>query len=161
MTGLDGLNPDFRDMVLALADEQTEFLLVGAYAVSFHGHARTTGDMDVWVRPTAANASRVRRALVRFGAPLAALGIHEGDFARDDMVVQLGVPPRRIDLLTSISGVRWDDAWPNRVEVAWQGRRVAFLGLDDLLHNKRTSGRPKDLVDVDELERRRGTDPQR
>ena len=93
MNGIDGLNPDFRDMVTALCDAGAEFLVVGAFAVSFHGHPRTTGDMDVWVRPSAANASRVIAALQDFGAPIAALGIVVEDFERPDVVVQIGVAP--------------------------------------------------------------------
>lgn len=156
MTSLDALNADFRDMVQSLVDANAEFLVVGAYAVSFHGHARTTGDMDLWIRPTPENAARVWRALVQFGAPVAALGIGETDLHTPDMVVQLGTPPRRIDLLTGISGVTFDEAWATRVEVEWNGRRVPFLGLDALLRNKRASGRAKDLLDVEELERLQG-----
>ncbi len=143
MTALDQLNPDFRDMLCALIDEGVRFLVVGAYAVSFHGHPRTTGDIDLWVRPDADNATRVWRALERFGAPRAALGLDESDFARPDNVVQLGVLPRRIDLLTSVSGVSFDAAWPHRVEVAWESRIVPFLGIDDLLRNKRATARAK------------------
>lgn len=155
MNGIAGLNPDFRDMVAALCDAGAEFLVVGAFAVSFHGHARTTGDMDLWVRPGEDNAARVMAALRAFGAPVEALGIAAGDFERPDVVVQLGVPPRRIDLLTGISGVTFGEAWPARVTIEWEGRRVAFLGLEELLRNKRSTGRGKDLLDVEELERRR------
>lgn len=153
MTSLDGLNPDFRDIVLALADEHAEFLIVGAYAVSFHGHARTTGDLDLLVRPSPENAARVFRGLVRFGAPAGSLGLSEADLAKPDMVVQVGVPPRRIDLLTGISGVDFDAAWQGRVEVSWRGRQVAFLGRGELLRNKRSTGRPKDELDAEALER--------
>ena len=153
MTSLDTLNADFRDMVQCLADEGAQFLMIGAYAVSFHGHPRTTGDMDLWVRPDPQNARKVWRALSKFGAPANALGITEQDLARENMVVQFGVPPRRIDLVTSISGVSFDEGWQSRVEVTWSGRRIAFLGLDALLANKRATGRPKDLLDVTELER--------
>ena len=153
MTSLDSLNPDFRDMVEALCEEGADFLIVGAYAVSFHGHPRTTGDMDLFVRSTQDNATRVWRALVRFGAPVTATGLTEHDLAKPDTVYQIGVPPRRIDVLTSISGVSFDDAWRFRIEVPWRGRCVAFLGLDQLLQNKRSAGRPKDLLDVTELEK--------
>jgi predicted nucleotidyltransferase len=152
MTDLDGLNRDFRDMVFALCDEGAEFLLVGAYAVSFHGHPRTTGDMDLLVRPSKENAARVFRALVRFGAPVAAMGLSEHDLTRPDTVYQIGVPPRRVDILTDITGVSFDRAWQSRVEVDWSGRRVAFLGLDDLIANKQAAGRPQDLLDVAQLE---------
>ncbi|HZN41511.1 MAG TPA: hypothetical protein VFD82_22085 [Planctomycetota bacterium] len=153
MTSLDSLNPDFRDMVGMLCEERAEFLVVGAYAVSFHGHPRTTGDMDLLVRPTAGNAARVWRALLRFGAPVAATGLVEADLAKPDTVYQIGVPPRRIDILTEISGVTFDRAWQSRVEVDWSGRRVAFIGFDELIANKKAARRPKDLLDVAQLEK--------
>jgi predicted nucleotidyltransferase len=155
MKGLDGLNPDFRDILIALADADAEFLVVGAYAVSFHGHARTTGDIDLFVRPDPQNAQKVWQALVDFGAPVAAIGVKVEDFAKPDMVIQIGVPPRRIDLLTGVSGVSFDDAWSSRVDLEWQGRRVAVLGLEQLLRNKRATGRTRDLLDVEALEKLR------
>lgn len=155
MTSLDQLNPDFRDMVQALCDEGAEFLFVGAYAVSFHGYPRTTGDMDLLVRPSLENAERVWRALVRFGAPVTALGLCVSDLTKPDTVYQIGVPPRRIDVITDISGVPFDIAWRSRIEIDWHGRRVAFLGLDALLANKRAAGRARDLLDVAELEKAR------
>lgn len=104
---------------------------------------------------TPENAERTRRALARFGAQLQALGVTQTELERSDMVVQIGVAPRRIDLLTGISGVLFADAWPQRVEVPWGGHQVAFLGLEDLLKNKKSTGRPKDSLDATELERRR------
>lgn len=159
MTSLDLLNPDFRDLLRFLCEEGVEFLVVGAYAVAYHGHPRTTGDMDLWVRATEGNAARTWRALARFGAPLQSLGVSQRDFERPDMVVQIGVPPRRIDLLTGISGVQFDAAWQHRAEVPWNSHRIAFLGLDELLRNKRSTGRAKDSLDADELERRRTRSP--
>ena len=159
MTSLDLLNPDFRDMLRALSEERVEFLVVGAYAVAFHGHPRTTGDMDVWLRATASNAAKAWRALARFGAPLQALGVTEQDLARPDVVVQIGVPPRRIDLLTGITGVEFAAAWPHRVEVPLGAGMVPFLGLEELLVNKRATGRPKDELDAQELQRRRPARP--
>ena len=159
MTSLDLLNPDFRDLLRSLCEEHVEFLVVGAYAVAYRGHPRTTGDMDLWVHATEDNAERVWRALARFGAPLQALGVTQRDFVRPDMVVQIGVPPRRIDLLTGISGVQFAAAWQHRVEVTWNSHRIAFLGLDDLLQNKRSTGRAKDTLDAEELERRRRKSP--
>jgi hypothetical protein len=155
VTSLDLLNTDFRDLLQSLCEERVAFLVVGAYAVAYHGHPRTTGDMDIWVHATPDNAGRTWRALARFGAPLQALGVTQQDFERPDMVVQIGVAPRRIDLLTGISGVRFADAWTQRVEVPWGGHQVAFLGLEDLLKNKRSTGRAKDSLDAEELERRR------
>jgi hypothetical protein len=153
VTTLDGLNADFRDVVLALCDAGAEFLIVGAYAVSFHGHPRATGDLDILVRPSPENARRVFAALSRFGAPLTALGIVEADLARADVVCQIGQAPRRIDILTSISGIEFEAAWQTKVAAAWRGRTAWFLGLAALLANKRATARPKDLEDVRALER--------
>jgi hypothetical protein len=153
VTDLSSLNPDFRDLLTSLCDADAEFLIVGAYAVSLHGHPRTTGDIDVFVRPSPENAERVHRALLAFGAPLAAMGVTREDFVRKDVVVQIGLPPRRIDLLTEISGVSFDEAWSGRSMVAWGPRSIGFLGLEELLRNKRASGRAKDLVDIEALEK--------
>jgi hypothetical protein len=158
LKGIEGFNPDFLDMVAALCDAGVQFLLIGAFAVSLHGHPRTTGDLDVFVRPDAANADRIWLALQRFGAPVQALGIEVTDFVKPDTVIQFGVPPRRIDLVTDISGATFEEAWASRVEVTWGDRCVPFLGLATLLANKRATGRPKDILDIAALERviRRG-----
>lgn len=155
MIQLDALCADFQDMVLTLCAAKAEFLIVGGYAVAWHGHARSTGDIDLLVRPTPENAIRVFEALVRFGAPVVAAGLTVGDLTKKDLVYQMGRPPRRIDILTDISGVEFETAWQQRVESDWRGCKVGMLGLDDLLTNKRASGRPKDLADVSELERLR------
>lgn len=144
------LNPDFRDMLSALSDEQAEFLVVGAYAVAVHGVPRATADLDLWVRPSAANAARVWQALARFGAPMSSLGLE--DLQAAGVVVQIGVAPRRIDLLTSIDGVEFDDAWANRRDVEVEGLRVPVIGRRHLITNKRAVGRPQDLADVARLE---------
>lgn len=134
-----------------MLDEGAEFLVVGAHALAVHGVPRATGDLDIWVRPEPANAARVWRALVRFGAPVEALGIRQADLARPDQVIQLGLPPRRIDLLTAISGVDFDRAWDERVERPIDARDVPFLSRDLLIANKRATGRTKDLADVETL----------
>src|SRR5687768_14396921 len=102
------LNPDFRDMLFALSAEKVEFLVVGAYALAAHGHPRATGDLDLWARPSAENAHKLLRALAAFGAPLES--IREADLTTPGNVLQVGVEPRRIDLLTAIDGVEFDDA---------------------------------------------------
>lgn len=155
MTSLDALNVDFQDIILMLCEAGAEFLIVGGFAVAWHGYARSTGDFDILVRPSADNARRVFAALVRFGAPLQDAGLTETDLTRRELVYQIGLPPRRIDILTDISGVDFDTAWQQRVETGWHGHQVAFLGLEQLLANKRAAGRAKDLADVSELERRR------
>ena len=146
------MNDDFLDLLSAFRDAQVRFLVVGAHALSAHGSPRATGDLDVWVEASVANAARVWRALVEFGAPLDALGLAIEDFATEDNVVQLGLPPRRIDLLTSIDGVDFALAWERRFVTTVAGRSMPFLSYEDLLRNKRASSRPKDLQDVAMLE---------
>lgn len=145
------MNPDFLDMLSALSAEDAEYLLVGAYALAVHGYPRATGDIDLWVRPTAENAERVWRALERFGAPR--LDLTRADLARPDTVFQIGLPPRRIDLMTGIDGVSFDDAWPGRLIRELDGLHVPVISRAALIRNKRAAGRPKDLADADWLER--------
>lgn len=147
------LNRDFLDMLRVLICEEAEFLIVGAHAMAVHGVPRATGDIDIWVRPSRANAKRVLNALHEFGAPVAAHGINLEDLERPDMVYQLGLPPRRIDLMTGISGVDFDDAVRSRVMVELEGVTIPVIGRKDLVLNKRASGRTKDLVDLEILER--------
>ena len=144
------MNQDFVELLRALSAVEARFLVVGAFAVSFHSRPRATGDLDLWVEPTAENAARVLRALREFGAPLGEVG--ERDFSAPDLVFQLGVPPRRIDLLTSLTGLRFEEAWDTRVAGAIGGEPCSFIGREALIKNKRTLGRPRDLADVEQLE---------
>lgn len=145
------ISSDFVDLLRALNDAGAEYLIVGAHALNYHARPRATLDFDVWVNPTAKNALRVYRALAAFGAPLHDLRIEE--LTSDDLIFQIGVAPIRIDVITDISGVRFADAWPNRVGGLLGGASAQFLGRGDLIANKRASGRPKDLADLDRLER--------
>src|SRR5688572_5920997 len=154
MTKLEGLNPDFRDVLLCFADGQVEFLIVGAYALGFHGAPRASGDIDLFVNPTRENARRVFDALIQFGAPVAAHGVSPADFERPGIVYQAGLPPRRIDVLTAISGVSFDEAWTSRVEAQIDMRSVFVIGREAFLKNKAACGRPKDLADAARLRRR-------
>jgi hypothetical protein len=144
------LNPDFREMLSALSAAEAEYLVVGAYALAAHGYPRATGDLDIWINPTSVNAPRVWEAMRQFKAPMSQLSL--ADLSTPDQVIQIGVAPIRIDLLTSIDGVQFDDAWPNRLNIAIEGLTIAVIGRNDLLNNKRASGRPKDLADVAWLE---------
>ncbi len=153
MTELRELNPDFRDLLLAFTGEGVEFVVVGAHALALHGVPRFTGDLDVLVRPTSENGAKVYRALVRFGAPIAATGVTATDFATPGIVYQIGVPPSRIDVLTAITGVSFDEAWASREAADLEGATVYFLGREALLRNKQATGRPKDLADVARLRR--------
>lgn len=147
------LNEDFLDLLRAFVDGDVRFLVVGAYALAIHGLPRATGDLDVWVDPTAENARKAFRALQSFGAPLHDLT--EADLHAPDVIFQMGVEPRRIDILTRISGVSFDEAWPARIEGVFEGLRFPVIGRDQLAANKRAAGRPKDLVDLESLSRKK------
>ena len=149
------MNPDFLDLLAALARAEARFLVVGAHAMAAHGVPRATGDLDVWVQRAPENAERVWSALIEFGAPLQALGLSKADLTAPDLVFQMGEPPVRIDVLTSISGVTFEYAWSTRSVYRIGTLEVPFLGRAALLDNKRATGRAKDLVDVELLERRR------
>jgi len=149
------LNPDYRDMLSVFAEAKVDYLLVGAYALAVHGHPRATGDIDLWVRPDPENAERVFRALEAFGAPLAQ--ISTADFSQPEVVFQIGVSPRRIDILTSIDGVDFAEAWPERVDITVEGLKIAVISRRHLIQNKRAVGRPQDEADIDHLERGNAT----
>jgi len=143
---------DWAEVLAALADSGARFLVVGAHAMAVHGVPRGTQDLDVWIDPAKANAERVWLGLAAFGAPLEELGISREDLSRRGTVIQLGLPPNRIDLLTEISGVPdFETAWAERVEHVFGGRRVPFIGRAALIRNKRGSGRRKDLADLEAL----------
>jgi hypothetical protein len=148
------LNPDFLDMLSAFSEERVEFLVVGAYALAVHGLPRATGDMGLWVRPPRENARRVRAALARFGAPIENLA--EEDLVTRGTVFQIGVAPRRIDVLTSIDGVGFDEAWAARTITRVGGVEISVIGRAELIRNKKTTGRAKDLADAAWLEGREG-----
>jgi len=145
------VNPDCADLLAAFSAADVEFLVVGAHAMAAHGHVRATKDLDVWVRPGGSNASRVLRALRRFGAPLQDLS--EGDLSSSDVVFQIGIDPVRIDVMTSIDGVEFEDAWRERLVATFDGIEVGVLSRRHLIQNKRATGRLQDLADVERLER--------
>jgi hypothetical protein len=146
------INEDFVDMAKSLVDNAVEFLVVGAYALAAHGFPRTTGDIDILIRPTPENAARVLRALLDFGAPVAAHGVTRNDFEVEGRVYQLGLPPRRIDILTSISGVSFDEAAADAIEGHLGPVKVRFIGKTAMTRNKLASGRAKDLIDAELLQ---------
>jgi hypothetical protein len=143
------VNRDFVEMLSALSAAGVKFLIVGAHALAAHGAPRATGDLDIWVQATTENAARVLTALRQFGAAL--LDLSEADLCAEDTVFQIGVPPSRIDILTGISGVGFDDAWERRMDIAIGTLTVATIGRLDFIKNKRASGRPKDLLDLELL----------
>lgn len=144
------LNEDYREMLQYLADEKVKFLLVGAYALAAHGYPRATMDIDIWVMPSPDNAAAVLCALRRFGAPLHDLT--PADLQKDDTIFQIGVAPRRIDIITGASGLKFEEAFAHAIEVFIEGIPVHIPSLDDLIRNKRATGRTKDLADVEALE---------
>lgn len=148
---MPALNPDFRDMLSALLSAGAEFLLVGAHAMAAHGYPRFSHDFDLVVRCEPENAKRVWRALEIFGAPMFHFSLR--DLEQPDMVLQLGAPPGRIDIMTSISGVSFDEAWAQRIEVNIDGLKVPIIGLDELIRNKKAAAREKDELDVKQLEK--------
>jgi hypothetical protein len=146
------MTPDFLDLLRALLAADARFMIVGAYAVGVHGRPRATKDLDVWVEASAANAPKVIAALRDFGAPL--MGLTEADLQEPGVGLQIGVEPGRIDVLTTVSGVRFEDAWPSSIQADFpEGVRCHVIGLSHLLQNKRASARPQALADVDALER--------
>jgi len=146
------LNKDWREFLELLNSNGVEYLVVGAFAVAFHGFPRYTADLDLLLRPTAENADRFLRALSEFGFGKA--GILAADLCSPGMVIQLGVKPNRTDLLTSLSGVGFEEAWETRTEAELEGIATRFIGRVALLRNKEQTGRAKDLGDAEELRKR-------
>lgn len=142
---------DFKDLLAELVRAEARFLVVGAHALSVHGVPRSTVDLDVWIDRSAENAKRVWRALAAFGAPLDALGVSEADLMRPDIVAQFGLPPYRIDVLTGVSGVTFEEAWAERIDGLVGDVRVPFIGRAAFVRNKRASGRTRDLADLESL----------
>lgn len=151
------VNPDFRDLFAALNAAEARYLLVGGYAVAFHAEPRFTKDLDVWTEPEPENAARAYESLRRFGAPLGTLSA--ADLANPGTVFQIGVPPNRIDIITTIDGVTFPEAWPQRITTTYGDQAVLVIGRGHLIQNKRASGRPQDLLDLEILEARARTPP--
>ena len=143
------LNKDFKEFIELLQLNAVEFLVVGAHALAVHGRPRYTGDIDIWVKPEPNNFARLIKALDAFG--FAALGVSAEDFMAPQAMVQLGYPPARIDLLTSIDGVTFEECFAHRLDVMIGGTLLPVISVDDLIRNKLATGRAKDLVDVKSL----------
>ena len=151
-------SPDFKELLRAFNEKQAEYLIVGGYAVMKYTEPRFTKDLDVWIRNSPANAAKVYEALAEFGAPLRQDGLTPEDFASEDMTYQIGIAPVRIDVLTRISGVEFDDAWRNQVPGTFFEIPVHFISLRDLIINKRAAGRSSDLEQLESLLRNTGTE---
>jgi len=144
------VNPDFKELLLAFNALNVEYLIVGAHALAAYGHVRATKDLDLWVRPDEKNAEKVLRALSDFDAP--AGNLTADDLSRKDTIFQIGVPPLRIDIITGIDGVEFQDAWPDRFETVFGGVPAFVISRRHLITNKKSSARLQDLADVQGLE---------
>jgi hypothetical protein len=144
------LNQDFKEFIQSLNDNRVNYLVVGGYAVAFHGYPRYTKDIDIWIEPTPDNATKAIKALEQFG--FASLGLKEADFLAPDQIIQLGYPPNRIDLISTLPGVEFANCYTSRVRVEIEGVLVDFIDLNNLRKNKRATGRYQDLADLENLE---------
>ena len=144
------LNQDFKEFVQSLNDNGVRYLVVEGYAVALHGYPRYTKDIDVWVEMSAENATRIVKALDQFG--FGSLALKESDFVVPDQIIQLGYPPRRIDILTTLPGVEFSECYPSHTTVDVEGVSVNFIDLENLRKNKRATGRHQDLADLENLE---------
>lgn len=150
------VNSDFSDLLRLFNDNNVRYLVIGGYAVIQHAEPRFTKDLDLWISTDTGNAMAVYKALQEFGAPLT--GLSEADFAEEGYFYQMGVPPIRVDILMGIPGIPFEQAWPNRLEVDFDGLPVYFIARQDLITAKRASGRPQDLIDAELLEQTKGDD---
>ena len=143
------IQPDFKELLALLNAHNVDYVIVGAYALAFHGAPRFTGDIDIFIKPDPKNAERILAALKEFG--FGSLDLNKSDFQQPENVIQLGVPPVRVDLLTSLTDVSWQQAYSGRVEGAYGDVPVYFLGRKEFLANKKALGRKKDLADIEAL----------
>ena len=144
------MNPDFKELLLIFNAHNVEYLVVGAHALAAYGHVRATKDLDVWINPSRENAEEVLSALSDFGAPLRDLTID--DLSKTGTIFQIGIPPLRIDIITEIDGVHFEDAWPARFQTSVGGVPTFVISREHLITNKKTAARLQDLADVEKLE---------
>ena len=144
------LSKDFKEFLELLNENSVKYLVVGGYAVAFHGHPRYTKDLDVWVQLAPDNANKMIDALKKFG--FASLGLKSDDFLKRNQIIQLGYPPNRIDILTTLTNLKFEDCYKAKVEVEIQGLHIDFIDIENLKKNKRATGRQQDLADAENLE---------
>ena len=144
------LSKDFKEFIELLNENKVRYLVVGGYAVAFHGHPRYTKDIDVWIELSPDNANKMLDALKKFG--FGSLGLKPEDFLESDQIIQLGYPPSRIDILTTLKDLKFEDCYKTKVEVEIQDLHIDFIDIENLKKNKRATGRPQDLADVENLE---------
>ena len=145
------LSRDFREFIASLNSNKVRFLVIGAYALAFHGHPRYTKDLDIWISADPENVVKVLNALNDFG--FGGMGISAEDLTSTGTVIQLGYPPNRIDILNSPDGVNFDECYANKIEIELDGVAVPIIDIDNLRSNKLASGRLQDLADVEALEK--------
>lgn len=144
---------DFIDFIELLNNHHVQYMIVGAHALAYHGRPRHTGDLDIWIKPSSENASRMITVLNDFG--FGSLGLTQEDFLKDNYVTQLGYPPLRIDILNAISGVEFDEAYVNKIEGVVDDLKVNFINVAEFIKNKEATGRKKDLGDIASLQKKR------
>jgi predicted nucleotidyltransferase len=147
------LNEDYKEMLQLLIERQVDFIIVGAYALGAHGYPRATGDIDIWVKPDDINSRKVYNALAKFGAPLDKIKID--DFSTEGIIFQIGIIPRRIDIITKIAGVTYEEADENKIVIEVEGLKLPIISLDNLIKNKMSTGREKDELDIKTLKNKK------
>jgi predicted nucleotidyltransferase len=145
------LEKDFEDFVVLLNKHHVDYMIVGGYALAFHGKPRHTGDLDIWIDISNDNAKKMTDVIVDFG--MRALGIEKEDFLQKGIITQIGYPPLRIDILNEIDGVDFKEAYSSKLIIDVDGMKINYIGLDDLIKNKTSSGRQQDLTDVNSLKK--------
>ena len=145
------LDPDFEDFIKLLNQYEVEYMIIGGYAMAFHGRPRYTGDLDIWINISEYNAKKMLKVLEEFG--FSSLNFREEDFMKENLINQIGYPPLRIDILTSIDGINFKDAYPQKQVIIIEDFSANYIGLNELIQNKNASGRQQDLVDVKTLQR--------
>jgi len=140
------LNKDYKEMLQLLLNNKVKFLVVGAYAMGIHGYPRATGDLDIWVEASSENSEKIHQSLSEFGAPLSE--VTKSTFCEEGIVFQIGVAPRRIDIITKIDGVDFNKAYSDKQEIEVEGLKIPFLSKEDLIKNKDSTGRDKDKLDA-------------
>jgi predicted nucleotidyltransferase len=149
------LNEDYKEMLQLLLEEQVDFMIVGAYALGTHGYPRATGDIDIWVKPDKQNSKKLYKALAKFGAPLGQIQIDE--FSTEGVIFQIGVIPRRIDIITKIDGVTYEEADGDKIIVEIEGLMIPVISLEKLIRNKMATGREKDELDIKTLTKKKNS----
>lgn len=146
------LNQDYKEMLSLFLENQVEFIIVGAYALAIHGFPRATGDIDLFIKPSEENSHKVFKCLSIFGAPINK--IQPNDFSEPNVVFQIGIAPRRIDLITMLNGVSFDEAISDSKTVELESLKLPFISRINLIKNKESTGRPKDIIDVENLKQK-------